>query len=389
MDLQWTIDGRRFRTPEEYEAAKRDKQLIDSITRDLKLNNPKDIEKLYQQLKSSQIEFESIVGRQFDDNIYELHRRVQEEQELKQEEIKRKKEERMRKKEQKKNVSVSSKREKVRLEDLSPEMKKEVLQEIRKKEKRRKLLIGACIPVCVICFGYFVFYYQSSAKSTNEFEALAALKNTAVSSQVILHKTSAENAETLSVLPEYETLYSKNKKLIGWIKIDDTIIDYPVMQTVNNEYYLNHNFNQEEDKNGCIFMDYQCDAVNGCDNIILYGHHMQSGKMFGTLNKYSSEAYYEEHPKIQFDTIYNKGEYEVMYVFRSKVYSEEEVAFKYYQFINAGSAKEFDSYMNEMAALSLYDTGVTATYGDKLLTLSNCDYQENEGRFVVVAKRVN
>ena len=355
----------------------------------MKLNNPKDIEKLYQQLKSSQIEFESIVGRQFDDNIYELHRRVQEEQELKQEEIKRKKEERMRKKEQKKNVSVSSKREKVRLEDLSPEMKKEVLQEIRKKEKRRKLLIGACIPVCVICFGYFVFYYQSSAKSTNEFEALAALKNTAVSSQVILHKTSAENAETLSVLPEYETLYNKNKKLIGWIKIDDTIIDYPVMQTVNNEYYLNHNFNQEEDKNGCIFMDYQCDAVNGCDNIILYGHHMQSGKMFGTLNKYSSEAYYEEHPKIQFDTIYNKGEYEVMYVFRSKVYSEEEVTFKYYQFINAGSAKEFDSYMNEMAALSLYDTGVTANYGDKLLTLSTCDYQENEGRFVVVAKRVN
>ena len=172
-------------------------------------------------------------------------------------------------------------------------------------------------------------------------------------------------------------------------KIDDTIIDYPVMQTVNNEYYLNHNFNQEEDKNGCIFMDYQCDAVNGCDNIILYGHHMQSGKMFGTLNKYSNESYYEAHPRIKFDTIYNKGEYEVMYVFRSKVYSEEEVTFKYYQFINAGSAKEFDSYMNEMAALSLYDTGVTANYGDKLLTLSTCDYQENEGRFVVVAKRVN
>ena len=80
MDLQWTIDGRRFRTPEEYAAAQRDKQLIDSITRDLKLDNPKDVEKLYQQLKSSQIEFESIVGRQFDDNIYELHRRFQEEQ---------------------------------------------------------------------------------------------------------------------------------------------------------------------------------------------------------------------------------------------------------------------------------------------------------------------
>ena len=394
MDLQWTIDGRRFRTPEEYAAAQRDKQLIDSITRDLKLDNPKDVEKLYQQLKSSQIEFESIVGRQFDDNIYELHRRFQEEQIQKQEEIRRKKEERKQKRENARQKLTPKKKEKIRIEDLSPEMKKEILLEIRRKEKRRKLLIMICIPICIVCFGYFAFYYQSAAKSASEFESLAALKNTSnnilnANSQINIHKVTKEDAQTLDILPEYETLYNKNKRLIGWIKIDDTIIDYPVMQTVNNEYYLNHNFNQEEDKNGCIFMDYQCDAVNGCDNIILYGHHMQSGKMFGTLNKYSNESYYEAHPRIKFDTIYNKGEYEVMYVFRSKVYSEEEVTFKYYQFINAGSAKEFDSYMNEMAALSLYDTGVTANYGDKLLTLSTCDYQENEGRFVVVAKRVN
>ena len=129
--------------------------------------------------------------------------------------------------------------------------------------------------------------------------------------------------------------------------------------------------------------------IKGCDNIILYGHHMKSGKMFGTLNKYSKQSYYEEHPTIKFDTIYEKGEYQIMYVFRSKVYSEEDVNFKYYQFINAGSEKEFNSYLNEMAALSLYDTGVTASYGDQLLTLSTCDYQENKGRFVVVAKKVS
>ena len=116
---------------------------------------------------------------------------------------------------------------------------------------------------------------------------------------------------------------------------------------------------------------------------------MRSGKMFGTLNKYSSESYYEAHPVIQFDTIYEKGTYQVMYVFRSKVYSEEDVTFKYYQFINAASEKEFNSAMNEMAALSLYDTGVTASYGDKLLTLSTCDYQETKGRFVVVAKKIS
>lgn len=255
------------------------------------------------------------------------------------------------------------------------------------------MLMAVCIFLCIVSFGYLGAYYQVSAKSAREFEELAALKEAGAQSassgkKVQVHLTQKDTTVP-DILPEYEKIHQKNQKLIGWIKIDDTIIDYPVMQTVNNEYYLDHNFNQEEDRNGCIFMDYQCDVVDGCDNIILYGHHMKSGKMFGTLNKYSKESYYEEHPTIQFDTIYEKGTYQVMYVFRSKVYSEEDVTFKYYQFINAASEMEFNSYLNEMAALSLYDTGVTAGYGDKLLTLSTCDYQEKKGRFVVVAKKIS
>ena len=129
----------------------------------------------------------------------------------------------------------------------------------------------------------FCLLLSIGRKSASEFESLAALKNTSnnilnANSQINIHKVTKGDAQTPDILPEYETLYNKNKRLIGWIKIDDTIIDYPVMQTVNNEYYLNHNFNQEEDKNGCIFMDYQCDAVNGCDNIILYGHSHAIGQ---------------------------------------------------------------------------------------------------------------
>ena len=111
--------------------------------------------------------------------------------------------------------------------------------------------------------------------------------------------------------------------------------------------------------------------------------------MFGTLDKYSSEEYYKKHPVIQFDSIYEKGTYEVMYVFRSRIYNEEDVIFKYYQFIDAMSQQEFDSNMEEMAAMSLYDTGVTASYGDRLLTLSTCDYYVDDGRFVVVARRID
>ncbi len=397
-EVKWTVEGRRFRNAEEYQAALRDKERIDSITGNLKLDNPKDIEALYLELKKGQYTFESIVGRQFDDNIYELYQRIKREEKEAEEKKTARKEKRKQQVQQiEKLVKPSIKKKKsegsTKLEDFDKNMQAQIMAVLRKRERKRRILMAVCMFLCIISFGYLGAYYQVSAKSAREFEELTALKEAGAqgaysgSKKVEIHL--ADKDETVpDILPEYEKIHQKNQRLIGWVKIDDTIIDYPVMQTVNNEYYLDHNFNQEEDRNGCIFMDYQCDVVKGCDNIILYGHHMKSGKMFGTLNKYSKESYYEEHPTIQFDTIYEKGTYQVMYVFRSKVYSEEDVTFKYYQFINAASEMEFNSYLNEMAALSLYDTGVTAGYGDKLLTLSTCDYQEKKGRFVVVAKKI-
>lgn len=397
-EVIWTVEGRRFRNAEEYQAALRDKELIDSITDNLKLDNPKDVETLYHKLKEGHYTFESIVGRQFDDNVYELYQRIKrEEEQVKEEKAARKEKRKQQIQKLEKLVTSSHKRQqsgsKTKLEDFDKNMQEQIIEILKKKERKRRILVAVCIFLCIISFGYLGAYYQVSAKSAREFEELSALKEAGArganssSKKVEIHLTDKDTALP-DILPEYEIIHQKNQKLIGWVKIDDTIIDYPVMQTVNNEYYLDHNFNQEEDKNGCIFLDYQCDVVKGCDNMILYGHHMKSGKMFGTLNKYSEEAYYEEHPVIQFDTIYEKGKYQVMYVFRSKVYSEEDVTFKYYQFINAASEMEFNSYLNEMAELSLYDTGVTASYGDKLLTLSTCDYQEKKGRFVVVAKKI-
>lgn len=399
-EVKWIVEGRRFRDEEEYQAALRDKALIDSIMGSMKLDNPKDIETLYLELRKGKYTFESVVGRQFDDNIYELYHKLKREEEEKQQEKTARKEKRKQQVEKIKNIKsisqTSRKQEKpenrAKLEDFDKDMQKQIVAVLKKKEQKRKMLIAACLFMCIISFGYLGAYYQVSAKSAREFEELSALREAGAQSsntkEVKIHYTD-DTVDIPDILPEYSLIHQKNQRLIGWVKIDDTIIDYPVMQTVNNEYYLDHNFNQEEDRNGCIFMDYQCDVIKGCDNIILYGHHMKSGKMFGTLNKYSKESYYEEHPTIQFDTIYEKGTYQVMYVFRSKVYSEEEVTFKYYQFINAASEKEFNSAMNEMAALSLYDTGVTASYGDKLLTLSTCDYQEKAGRFVVVAKKIS
>ena len=269
-------------------------------------------------------------------------------------------------------------------------------EELKRREKSRRILIMLFGILGAACLIYVGVYSYEDYRTEKNYKQMSALKenntyiefNTPESEDS--YQIQYDNAEDSvpEVLDEYKKLYNTNKKLIGWLKIDDTNIDYPVMQTNNNEYYLDHNINQEKDRNGALFLDKDCNVIKRSTNLIIYGHHMKSGRMFGNLDDYRSEKYYKKHPVIRFDTIYEKGTYEIMYVFRSRVYKENEVVFKYYQFIDCYSEQEFESNMREMAALSLYDTGVTAEYGDELLTLSTCDSTVDDGRFVVVAKRV-
>lgn len=390
------VAGRRLRTEAEYKAALRDQERIQKIRSQVDMEQPGEVITLYSDMQAGKYRFETVVGNDFDDEVFELAEKYRKEGYNKNSRLpagKRRKQKAKKKQvESKQSKKGKQKPEKVSLEDYDADMQKAILAQIRKRDRRRKLLVILCSVVAVGCFGYFGVYSYFAEKNEMDYTNLAQLKGDSsltgsLFKGVIIHYTEEEEIE-LEVLEEYQTLYNKNKRLIGWLKIDDTVIDYPVMQTTNNEYYLDHNFNQEYDKNGSLFLDKACDVVHRNTNLIIYGHHMKSGKMFGNLNSYSSKEYAQKHSLIQFDTIYEKGTYEVMYVFRSRIYNEDEVVFKYYQFLDAVSETEFNSNMQEMAALSLYDTGVTASYGDELLTLSTCDSSETDGRFVVVAKRI-
>lgn len=401
-----TVAGRRFRTRADYEAALRDQKKIEGIRSHTNFNSPRQVYELFNELQNGIYRFETAVGTDFDDEIYELVEKLKaagitadQAEDIKPVKGKRKKQK------VKSNQPPSGKkqaREKaeddrarkrasktMRLEDFDKDMQKQILDELKKQERRRRLIVVLASVVAVVCFGYFGVYYYYTVRTKGSYEELASLKNKNsyfnIQDNQYVHKT---NNELPDILPEYQTLYQKNKKLIGWLKIADTIIDYPVMQTSNNEYYLDHNYNQEYDKNGSLFLDYTCSIYPRSTNLIIYGHHMKSGQMFGQLQKYAKESYYKDHKIIRFDTIYEKGTYEVMYVFRSQVYNVDDLVFKYYQFINANSGKEFDSYMKEMAEMSLYDTGVKAEFGDSLITLSTCDNSQEDGRFVVVAKKI-
>ena len=125
------------------------------------------------------------------------------------------------------------------------------------------------------------------------------------------------------------------------------------------------------------------------DNIIIYGHHMNDGSMFTGLMKFTDKSFWENHKTIEFDTLTDRNQYEVIAVFKTVVYTNSEDSFKYYEFTDAENEEEFNEYVAKCKELSLYDTGVTAEYGDKLISLSTCEYSHNNGRLVVVAKRVD
>ena len=383
------VEGIGFQSRAEYEQALSDKKIIDELRKKYDLTTRAGLLDVSKELRG--IHFQTKVGDSFDDEIFEKLEALKRGEVLKQPEPVLPKAT-----ERKKSTGKASKPSSLPANEkpMDKEMAEAVRKELKKKNVFRSILISLLLLVAAFSIGYYIKYYSDAKKvqeQSDEFSELLNPKFAEVLKNVepVVKKKYDESVVIPDILDEYKALYNKNKSLIGWIEIADTIIDYPVMQTVDNEYYLKHDFNQKNDANGCIFLDCNCDVILGNDNFILYGHHMKNGKMFSSLIKYADKDYYEKHKYIRFDTIYEKGTYEVMYAFRSRIYNTNEITFKYYQFIDANSSEEFDSYMEEMDKMSLIDTGVYATYGDRLLTLSTCDYQEENGRFVVVAKRID
>lgn len=190
-----------------------------------------------------------------------------------------------------------------------------------------------------------------------------------------------------SILLKYADLYKENQDLFGWIRIEGTKVDYPVMHTPKEpEFYLHRGFDGAGSQSGVPFL--AADCTRGCGNYIIYGHNMRSGSMFASLLSYGSEEFWQNHPLIQFDTLYETGTYRVLAAFQTKIYNRKENgAFRYYQYTDLRDPEIFHEYMEQVKSAAMYQTGVEAEYGDELLTLSTCSYHTKDGRFVVVARR--
>ena len=208
--------------------------------------------------------------------------------------------------------------------------------------------------------------------------------------QIALAQAAAyEQEHKPQLLSKFKELYAENPDIRGWLKIDGMKIDYPVMtRSGDNDYYLDKNFDGKKDKNGLLILDYRCDLMSGAQNFIIYGHNMSSGVMFGTLKNYKSKAFCEEHPIIQFDSLYEEAEYQVVAAMLSEVAYADEDVFRYYDAIDMSTEESFNAFYENISEKALYTTGETLSFGDSCLILSTCDRYKEDGRFVVIAKKI-
>lgn len=283
----------------------------------------------------------------------------------------------------------------------------------RRARQIRKVVYWTCVVglvlVILVCLGLIAHKIITDVLSDKQYNELEELKSSVSTEQTRppipsdpTAPTETEPSEeatepteteptvddgTPKILPQYQLIYDLNPDTVGWIELPGTRIDYPVVQTPDDpNFYLRRNFYKEHATCGTIYARAKCDINTPSDNVTLYGHNMSNGTMFADLHKYEEKSWWMDNRYIHFDTLYEYHTYEVFAVFVGT--ADLTVGFAYHIFDDAANEAEYDMFVENCKRLSLYDTGITPKPGEKLLTLSTCDKSQDEGRFVVVARRV-
>lgn len=276
-----------------------------------------------------------------------------------------------------------------------------------------KILMTFFIFIFICSIGYIVYNLYENKVEENRIEELQQsivqnpeevvdiVEETLEEKTKVLEKknneTEIQEEKEQTILSKYEEQYNENQDLIGWITIEDTPINYPVMQTFDDPtFYIHRDWEKNESTYGLPLIDTRCTLES--ENIIIYSHNMKNGTMFGSLKKYKEENFFKEHQIIKFDTIYEEAEYQIIAVLFAQVFyvdDTDEVSsnvsdneFVFYDYIELDTEDKFQEYIDQVKERSLYETGVTAEYGDSLITLCTCSYHVKDGRLLVVAKKI-
>ena len=262
-----------------------------------------------------------------------------------------------------------------------------------KSEKARKIAILVCIVVFCCSIGYLMHHHQQGVNAGKETDRLNDMLQQAESGELQVDEEKLAQVEA-EVLEKYKPFVALNGDMKGWVKIEDTNISYPVVQAKDNEFYHRKNFDGEYDYYGVPYLDYEC-SINVdhiSDNLIVYGHNIgNDGLMFNPLTYYKKLDFYKTHPVVQFDSIYQEGQYKIFGVFLTNALPEQDNGnvFHYQRYVDFHDEAQFNEFINEVRKRSMWDIDVDVQPGDKLLTLSTCTYDfRPEERCVIVARKV-
>lgn len=251
--------------------------------------------------------------------------------------------------------------------------------------KKYKVILMLLIVILTVSSYFFIKEIAENKKENDIYDDLQEI----VQNQETEDKTNESSMKERTNENNYnlENIAKINSDVIGWIKVDGTNIDYPVMQ--NKNFYLHKNIYKNYSSHGTPYLAEYCDLKTS-DNLIIYGHHMNDNSMFSGLVNYKNYQFYKNHKYIKFYTLIDgqtvENIYEIIVTFKTIAYSDN--GFKYYNYINFYNDEDFKSYISNCQKLGFYNTETSANYGDKLITLSTCEYSQKNGRMVVVAKKI-
>ena len=271
-----------------------------------------------------------------------------------------------------------------------------------KKESKRKVIYFLIYTILTILITLSIIYiiniFLDKKQAIQESKLLDKIEinenqvNETITEEIV-NESTQENIEEIinqenERILKVQKLQEENPDIVGWLEIEGTSINYPVLQGDDNEYYMTHNYKKQKSKNGSIFLTKDYDWSIPSSNLLIYGHNLSNGTMFQELLKYEKEDFYKKHPIIRFTTNNEDAEYEIISAFKSRVYyKSEKNVFRYYYFVNAKTEAEYNEFVQNAKKASLYNIDKTAQYGDQLITLSTCSYHVEDGRFAVVGRK--
>lgn len=249
-----------------------------------------------------------------------------------------------------------------------------------KKTLYRKIKLLILLAIIIFCLYQIASYMWNSYYSNKLNIQLQKLYQDDVQ-ETKDNKAREDSKSKGNNIVNFEKLLAINSEVVGWIKIEDTNIDYPVVKGEDNDYYLNHNIKKEASSSGAIFMDYRNEGTEEDLNTIIYGHNMKDGSMFKALTSYKEKDFLITHPIIELTTFNKSTKWEIFSVYIT------DTDFNYIK-TNFNDKEEYGSFLKELKNKSLYDTGVKVSSEDSILTLSTCTYEFYDARFAIHSKLI-